>query len=390
MSEYLIQEETLKYLSSAVKEKAGIIEDMTPDEMARQIYFLETPTDTGTGSSGVIFYDYDGTVLYTYTVKEARALTALPELPIHDGVTSVGWTHSLEEVNAATKYLKVGAMYSSETTKLTIDLSLRSTTTHSVTIYYEQSNANGIKIHWGDGTSSTNSSAGKVNTSHTYSSIGGTNYIIELETISGTLKFGTYLSDNVSSTGLFGHYGSITCEGNKILTGLVIGNNLTMNDYSFTDCPNLTNVIISYGITKIPERCFFSAERLVFVVFPNTITSLRDQCMSRCESLVSAVIPESVTTMSSRTFYSNGVLNDIIIPSKVKSLPDSLFYACDNLKELYIRSETFVTGGYIMLDHTPTDLSIYVPMHILDVYRSDMGRWYKFRSQIKGEYVQYS
>jgi hypothetical protein len=46
----------------------------------------------GCGNGGVVsnekvtFYDYDGTLLHSYTVKEAQALTELPELPKQKGL----------------------------------------------------------------------------------------------------------------------------------------------------------------------------------------------------------------------------------------------------------------------------------------------------------------
>ena len=49
-------------------------------------------------SKDVNFIDYDGTVLHSYTVAEAAALTALPPLPSHDGLICQGWNWCLANI----------------------------------------------------------------------------------------------------------------------------------------------------------------------------------------------------------------------------------------------------------------------------------------------------
>lgn len=48
----------------------------------------------------VNFFDYDGTVLYSYTADEFKALNALPANPIHTGLTAQGWNWSLSDAKA--------------------------------------------------------------------------------------------------------------------------------------------------------------------------------------------------------------------------------------------------------------------------------------------------
>lgn len=48
----------------------------------------------------VNFYDYDGTLLHSYTDQEALALTSLPENPSHSGLTAQGWNWSLSDMKS--------------------------------------------------------------------------------------------------------------------------------------------------------------------------------------------------------------------------------------------------------------------------------------------------
>lgn len=59
MAEYLIQDNTLKNLATAIREKAGITDEMTAEDMIKNIYLLETDTDTGAPAYGVTFYDWE-------------------------------------------------------------------------------------------------------------------------------------------------------------------------------------------------------------------------------------------------------------------------------------------------------------------------------------------
>lgn len=48
----------------------------------------------------VNFFDYDGTLLYAYSWDEAKNLTELPALPVHDGFEVREWNYTLEDIKA--------------------------------------------------------------------------------------------------------------------------------------------------------------------------------------------------------------------------------------------------------------------------------------------------
>jgi hypothetical protein len=59
----------------------------------------------------VTFIDFDGTVLYSYSVKEYAQLTELPAGPTHwEHLNFIGWTHTLEETQNNREQI-IGAMY---------------------------------------------------------------------------------------------------------------------------------------------------------------------------------------------------------------------------------------------------------------------------------------
>lgn len=54
--------------------------------------------EEGLQRSDVNFFDYDGTLLYAYTWEEAKGLTELPKLPVHNELTVEGWNYTLEDI----------------------------------------------------------------------------------------------------------------------------------------------------------------------------------------------------------------------------------------------------------------------------------------------------
>ena len=127
----------------------------------------------------VNFYDYDGTLLHSYTVEEAQALTALPDLPSHNGLICQGWNWTLEQINSENSKVNVGAMYTTDNGKTRIYIHLENGRTSPKLSL----GVNGtVGIDWGDGTTSeltgTNKSTRLFTDSHNYASAG--DYVITL------------------------------------------------------------------------------------------------------------------------------------------------------------------------------------------------------------------
>ena len=72
---------------------------------------LREKIDAGVEKKDVSFYDYNGTLLHSYTVKEANMLTVLPPILAHEGLVFDGWNWSLEDINKLTRPMNIGAMY---------------------------------------------------------------------------------------------------------------------------------------------------------------------------------------------------------------------------------------------------------------------------------------
>ena len=136
----------------------------------------------------VIYIDFDGTILYSYSANEFKNLTAAPELPSKDGLTCQGWNGTLSDAKThVNKYgaLVIGAIYITDDGKTRLYIRLedgRLSPTLGLAV-------NGTcSVDWGDGSSQSitgSSETTLINTQHTYASPG--EYIICLTVISGSL-----------------------------------------------------------------------------------------------------------------------------------------------------------------------------------------------------------
>ena len=102
----------------------------------------------------VVFRDYDGTILHSYTKQEALALTQLPSLPTRTGLTCQGWNWTLQQMKdyvASYGKCEIGAMYTTDDGKTRIKLTIQDPKYTTIPIVFQQTVANGVKVNWGDG-----------------------------------------------------------------------------------------------------------------------------------------------------------------------------------------------------------------------------------------------
>lgn len=162
------------------------------------------------GDNEVIFYDYDGTIVYSCTIAEAHQMTAqtLPVPPEHEGLIFQEWNYTLEEITTINHIMDIGAIYDTYEERTDIIGGVETTyIAHPVRIYldipednhtiYTQfgiaylsgydavaTKANKAMIDWGDGSSFTVSDDNNVDyygnfkASHVYTTSGS--YVISI------------------------------------------------------------------------------------------------------------------------------------------------------------------------------------------------------------------
>ena len=281
----------------------------------------------------VTFIDYDGSVLYSYSLAEAPALTELPALPSHAGLVCQGWNWTLEAIKALNRPVTVGAMYITDDGATRLHIRIATIGRMTVPLYIGQTVANGVSIDWGDGsTAETLAGTGNVNTSHTYAETG--NYIISLIPQDGcTLSFG----DDSTSYCVMGSTGRNDRVYCNMLQDVSIGKNVTSISYSaFGNCSSLASITIPNGVTSISESAFYNCYSLASITIPNGVTSIGGSAFDNCSSLASITIPNGVISIGDSAFNSCSSLASITIPNGVTSISYSAFNNCYSLASITI------------------------------------------------------
>ena len=244
-------------IKTAIEGKGVTVPDTTLlDGMAALIESIEASGGGGSSSASpndVNFYDYDGTLLASYSLSEAHSLTALPDGPTHTGLTFQGWNYTLEKVKAFTRPMNVGAMYITDDGKTRLYIRIAAEGRMNVPLYISQTVANGVTIDWGDGSvTETLAGTGNVNTTHTYTSIG--DYVITLDPVDGCeIGFG----DGSGSYCLLGSTGDNDKVYRNMLQAVQIGNGVTsIGASAFDSCFSLASITIPNGVTIIGRSAF--------------------------------------------------------------------------------------------------------------------------------------
>ena len=261
-------------------------------------------------SKAVNFIDYDGTIRYSYTLDEIAALTALPALPVHDGLVCQGWNWTLADIKALGREVTVGAVYITDDGKTRIYIHLEEGRTSPMLGCCPNGT---VMVDWGDGTTpdtltGTSASIVKWTPTHNYAAPG--DYVIKL-TVSGTMGF--YGSGSSNQYAALLRYSSTSDSRNRVYLNAI------------------RKVEIGSGVTSIRNNAFYNCYSLFCITIPNSVTSIGDNAFSTCYSLLGITIPSGVTSINNSVFSSCSALSNITIPSGVTSIGISAFYNCCSL-----------------------------------------------------------
>ena len=328
----------MKSVADAIRAKAGTTDLLAwPDGFKTAVEGIQTGGGGGSTSDvamkDVNFYDYDGTLVASYTLAEAQALTTLPDGPTHDGLTFQAWNLSLEKIHALTHSMNVGAMYITDDGATRLHIRIATIGRMTVPLYIFQTVANGVTIDWGDGSAEeTLVGTGNVNTTHTYAEPG--DYVISLMPNDGcTLSFGAN-SSSYCVMGATGNNGKVYCN---MLQEVYIGKNVTyISNYAFQYCYSLSSITIPDGVTDIREYAFQYCYSLANITIPDGVTSIGRNAFNGCYSLASITIQDGVTAISSYAFQYCGSLASITIQDGVTYIRDYAFNGCYSLASITI------------------------------------------------------
>jgi hypothetical protein len=283
----------LKASINAKTDSQHQIDDETIDEYADFVDSIQTGGGGGEVEKDVYFYDYDGTLVDSYTASEFLELTEMPAQPTHTGLVAEGWNWNLTDAKEyVTTYggVIIGGMYNTSTGGTRIYITIdNDTLSPLLSLGFEGD----ITVDWGDGTTDTFTGiASDINSyiKHTYQSAG--DYVIEI------------INGNIPIT-IFG-YGTSTMQFSRLICGnksnFTNGNQQFLNTIKKIELGN--NVLL--GISA-----FASMFDLKIISMPPYISITQNYTFSRNYNLKVLIIPNdgSVTILNGGALYSLEVIS---------------------------------------------------------------------------------
>lgn len=282
----------------------------------------------------ITFYDYDGTIVTSWSLTDLANKTTLPAFPVHEGLTCQGWNWSLAGLKSQNSKMNVGANYITDDGKTRIYVHLE---TGRLSPMLGCAPNGTVTVDWGDGTepdtlTGTSKATVIFTPSHSYAAPGS--YVITL-TVSGTCSI-TGIS---SHSALLAHSGTVSNLDIPYLSAIEkveLGNSVSLGALSFNGCYSLAEITIplNSAIGFFQSCCSLKA----YVMAPGS-SFPQVSAFQNCSGLKIFVFAEPRTRFKiwGNTFKSCTALSELKFPDGIDLSNGSGFYACRSIKAVRLR-----------------------------------------------------
>ena len=345
----------------------------------------------------VNFYDYDGTIVYSYDSNEWSSMSDLPSNPTHQGLTGKGWNYTKAEIDAELLAqpnvpVNVGAEYQTEDGKTRFYCTFNDgRLSPSINC-----GVNGtVEIDWGDGSQTDTLTGTNINSyknvSHTYVEQG--DYVISLN-VTGNIKISDPIRKGTSSFNAYRAFKKVEF-GKNIVTGddcfrdhgilecVAWSEENIDSDYrTFNSCASLKYVTV---LRKNIINNYFvaNAQSLKAMSIPPTVSNINSMSINSTW-LTRLSLPSSVTTIANSGIRGMNCLSSLTIPASVTSIGSQAFLGNYFVGEYHFLGSTPPSIESNTFQDIPSDCVIYVPTASVDTYKS-ASNWSSYASQIQGE-----
>lgn len=310
-------------VADAIRAKTGSSSAIQASDFDTEIANITTGGDYL--KNDVTFFDYDGTVLYSYNKNDFLALSALPENPSHEGLTAQGWNWTLADAQAyVTRWgkINIGQNYCTNDDTERIYINIDSDRVNKqVTVQFVEYNTGDATsantVDWGDGSTPEAWSAYMY---HTYTQEG--HYVIKVNNSNGALCFNNGYSS----------FNTVTMSSPSLL-------------------PNITKIELSrkLKIKNTTGYMFASLTSLKAITIPSHLSFYGNYTFSNCYALECLVLPKECVSIGSRFCANCRRLKHVCMGKEITTIGSSdygcvAFSNCVSLEELYLPDPTDVSN----------------------------------------------
>lgn len=387
--------------------------------------------------SDINFWDYEGTLLYAWTLAELATKTELPPLPSHDGLVCQGWNWTLQDIKDAGRELDIGALYITDDGKTRLYVDVDTETWDDFVLNYWQSTRNATTVDWGDGTTpETKNADSYVEHRHVYASSGS--YVITMSVKEGTtMQLGRdgymLIAKGETDSGRCSmlrkvevgarvtatdpqcfrnccRLESITLpQTTKVYTArtfeqctnlrVLIAADMNEVGQSFYRCYNLRAIATPKGTTQSNNMYAITGTAVRQVNFDMTaaytvealervhIKAVNGQVgdFSACRALLEVTIPADATIFVAAAFQGDNALRRVTCLGNIASIPAQVFQRCYPLRFVDFTHCTAVPtlANVNAFDQTHAQLKIRVPASLADAWKAATN-WSSLADHIVG------
>lgn len=330
-------------LADAIRHKKGTTDLINPQDFANEIRSIKSE-DAAVKRKDVNFYDYDGTLLFSYTTAEAQALSSLPIPEDHPGLIFDGWNWNYEDVVALDYPMNIGAMYRTDDGKTRLYLTIEDDNT-TITLNIAGLPSWGeLVINFGDGSDTITTNSSSYTAAHTYTK---GEYVLALSANNNSyfsLK-GTSLTSN--------SIGRANGKERNALRKVELGDGCGVGAYAFTRCVNLQTITCPKSIRQNTtlgwSDTFSGCVSLQCVHIPTKAAYIYGM-FEYCFNLGILTMPKEPlhivnlqnTGLQYITFpdgytgatLMNSNISEFRFPKAMQSVPGRMFNNCKNIKHI--------------------------------------------------------
>ena len=113
---------------------------------------------------------------------------------------------------------------------------------------------------------------------------------------------------------------AVSVTDKSLTTYTLRDNTIGIADQTFSQCPNLTSIILPSGLTSIGSSAFSGCRGLTSIALPDSLTSIGAKAFAFCSSLSAIAIPQATETIKSGAFSGCSSLTNIIIEDRASKL----------------------------------------------------------------------
>lgn len=275
----------------------------------------------------VNFYDYDGTLLYSYTLAEVQEMSELPPLPTQPGLICQGWNWTLEDLQAYAKPYDVMPYYITEDGATWYDIENDIGRDIAVTFRWRPLGGD-VSIDFGDGSeiyTDTSTTAGNTaEITHVYAV--GT-YRVKL-----TGKYNLGMANAVSD---------VSATSSMLLRRVFMGTYpQELQSYTFRDCKRLDVCTMTRYTQWTGAQVFYYCVNLRAAVLPSAPVmgeSVASSVLSGCASM--RVLSASNSLKKWYGASTMRSLDRICVPDGL-ALAGGSFADCDSLTYVNVNNAT--------------------------------------------------